>query len=94
MLRSGILYVLLVRYQDYTGSSQADLLRLNLAIPPTTTNPNPIPGLVAGDPAGWPNGRRLLDDIIAIELKAVAGATIPLVDPIVHARRGGIPPPS
>jgi hypothetical protein len=56
------------------------MLRLNLAIPPTTTSPNPI-GLVAGDPAGFPNGRRVFDDVVAIELKAVAGATIPLVDP-------------
>ena len=36
---------------------------------------------MAGDPAGFPNGRRLIDDVVAIELKAVAGATIPLVDP-------------
>ena len=40
---------------------------------------NPI-GLVAGDAGGFPNGRRLIDDVTAIELKAVAGATIGLVD--------------
>ena len=55
------------------------MLRLNLAVPPTA-KPNPI-GLVAGDAAGFPNGRRLVDDVVAIELRAVAGATIPLVDP-------------
>ncbi len=38
-------------------------------------------GIVGGDLAGFPNGRRLGDDVVAIELKAVAGATIPLVDP-------------
>ena len=42
--------------------------------------PKPL-GLVAGDPAGFPNGRRLLDDVVTIELRAVAGLTIPLVDP-------------
>jgi hypothetical protein len=34
-----------------------------------------------GDPAGFPNGRRPIDDVVTIELRAVAGATIPLVDP-------------
>ena len=57
----------------------ADLLRLNLAIPPSAT-PSPY-GILGGDLAGFPNGRRLADDIVAIELRAVAGATIPLVDP-------------
>ncbi len=53
-------------------------MRLNLAVRPTA-HPNPI-GLIAGDPAGFPNGRRLVDNVVAIELRAVAGATIPLVD--------------
>ena len=44
------------------------------------SKPNAL-GLVGGDPAGFPNGRRVFDDIVSIELKAVAGATIPLVDP-------------
>ena len=67
-------------FQNYTGATQADLLRLNLADPADGRSPNPI-GLVAGDPAGFPNGRRIVDDVVAIELRAVAGATIPLVDP-------------
>ena len=29
---------------------------------------------------GFPNGRRIMDDVVTIELQAVAGATIPLVD--------------
>jgi hypothetical protein len=66
-------------FQNYTGPRQADMLRLNVAVPPSS-NPNPI-GLVAGDAAGFPNGRRVIDDVVAIELRAVAGATIPLVDP-------------
>jgi hypothetical protein len=56
------------------------MLRLNVAVPPTAPgSENPI-GLVAGDPAGYPNGRRPIDDVTAIALKAVAGATLPLVD--------------
>jgi Domain of unknown function (DUF4331) len=57
----------------------ADLLRLNVAIPPAAS-PNNL-GILGGDLAGFPNGRRLADDIVAIELKAVAGATYPLVAP-------------
>ena len=29
---------------------------------------------------GFPNGRRVFDDVVTIELRAVAGATLPLVD--------------
>jgi Domain of unknown function (DUF4331) len=38
-------------------------------------------GLLGGDLAGFPNGRRVADDVVAIELRAVAGATYPLVNP-------------
>ena len=55
------------------------MLRLNLAVPPSA-KPNDG-GLVAGDAAGFPNGRRISDDVVTIELRAIAGATIPLVDP-------------
>ena len=80
ILLTGIPTGVVPGFQNYTGKKPADQLRLNLAVPPTTTKPNPV-GLVAGDPAGFPNGRRVFDDVIAIELKAVGGATIPLVDP-------------
>ena len=80
ILLTGIPAGVVPGFQNFTGPIQADLLRLNVAVPPTIDNPNPI-GLVAGDPAGFPNGRRINDDVTAIELKAIAGATIPLVDP-------------
>ena len=66
-------------FQNFTGATLADLLRLNMAIPPATT-PN-ILGILGGDLAGFPNGRRVLDDVFTIELRALAGVTIPLVDP-------------
>jgi len=56
----------------------ADMLRLNVAVPPAS-KPNPL-GVVGGDLAGYPNGRRITDDITNITLKAVAGATVPLVN--------------
>ena len=66
-------------FQNFTGTTQADLLRLNMAIPPSASPSNL--GVVGGDLAGFPNGRRLADDVVTIELKAIAGATFPLVDP-------------
>jgi hypothetical protein len=67
-------------FTNFTGSVQADLLRLNTAIPPTTNNPNPL-GVLGGDLAGFPNGRRVFDDVVTVELRAIAGLTLPLVDP-------------
>jgi Domain of unknown function (DUF4331) len=79
ILLTGIPAGVVPGFQNFTGATQADLLRLNMAIPPSAT-PNPL-GLIGGDPAGFPNGRRLLDDVVTVELRAIAGATIPLVDP-------------
>jgi hypothetical protein len=80
ILLTGIPSGIVPGFQNFTGPRPADMLRLNVAIPPTTKNPNAL-GVVGGDLAGYPNGRRLFDDVVSIELKAVAGATIPLVDP-------------
>ncbi|MGI8428795.1 MAG: DUF4331 family protein, partial [Solirubrobacteraceae bacterium] len=55
-----------------------DMLRLNVAVPPSAT-PNAL-GLLGNDPAGFPNGRRVADDIVTIELRALAGVTYALVD--------------
>jgi hypothetical protein len=66
-------------YTTFTGATQADLLRLNTDIAP---NHNPsIFGILGNDIAGFPNGRRVFDDVVSIELRAIAGKTIPLVDP-------------
>ena len=37
-------------------------------------------GILGGDVAGYPNGRRVIDDVVTIELQAIAGITIPYVD--------------
>ncbi|MEP6650346.1 MAG: DUF4331 domain-containing protein [Lapillicoccus sp.] len=78
ILLTGIPSGVVKGFQNFTGTTQADLLRLNLAVPPSAT-PNEL-GLVAGDPAGFPNGRRVIDDTVTVELRAIAGFTIPLVD--------------
>jgi hypothetical protein len=36
---------------------------------------------LGGDLAGFPNGRRVTDNVVSIELRAIAGATYPLVAP-------------
>jgi hypothetical protein len=66
-------------FQNYTGKVQADQLRLNVAIAPTKSSPSLL-GLLGGDAAGFPNGRRVFDDIVSIELRAIAGVTFALVD--------------
>jgi hypothetical protein len=63
-------------FQNYTGPTKADMLRLNVAIPPTARSAANILGVVGGDNAGFPNGRRVYDDVVSIELKAVAGALL------------------
>jgi Domain of unknown function (DUF4331) len=57
----------------------ADMMRLNVAVPPAK-EPNRF-GILGGDLAGYPNGRRLTDDAGAISLRAVAGVALPLVEP-------------
>ena len=56
---------------NYTGPRLADLLRVNLGIP-VTHDPKRL-GVLAGDNQGWPNGRRLDDDVIDIAEQAVGG---------------------
>ncbi|AGZ44941.1 DUF4331 domain-containing protein [Actinoplanes friuliensis] len=53
----------------------SEQLRLNMAVP-TTATPNRL-GVVGGDLAGFPNGRRLSDDVIDITLQAAEGILLP-----------------
>jgi hypothetical protein len=80
ILLTGIPAGVVPGFQNFTGTTYADMLRLNLAIPATAPAKASPGGLVAGDAAGYPNGRRVIDDVVTIELRALAGATIPLVD--------------
>jgi len=79
ILLTGIPTGIIPGFQNNTGSVLSDMLRLNTAIPPAHS-PN-ILGLLGGDLAGFPNGRRVFDDIVTVELRAVAGLTFVLVDP-------------
>jgi hypothetical protein len=61
---------------NVTGGPLADELRLNLTKAPTNPASASREGLLGGDVDGFPNGRRLGDDIVDIELQVVAGALI------------------
>jgi Domain of unknown function (DUF4331) len=69
---------------NFTGETTSDFIRLNTAIPPTgpVGTGNRL-GLLAGEFAGFPNGRRLEDDVVDIELRAFACGYGPVVGPIV-----------
>jgi hypothetical protein len=83
ILLTGIPSGLIKGFTNYTGAVQADMLRLNTSIPPTPASSKTysILGLIAGDAAGFPNGRRVTDDVVTIELRAIAGVVYPLIDP-------------
>jgi hypothetical protein len=72
------------KYSTFTGHTQADMLRLNLAIPPVANTGGKLAGnnmgALGGDLAGFPNGRRVFDDVVNIEIQALAGALLGLVD--------------
>ncbi|MDQ2807035.1 MAG: DUF4331 domain-containing protein [Chloroflexota bacterium] len=74
---------------NYTGNTKADLLRLNMTIP-VSTNPTRLSVLdttrdaSTADLQGFPNGRRLADDVVDIELRATAEG----YGPVLHALYG------
>jgi hypothetical protein len=86
ILLTGIPSGIVPGFTNFTGATQADMLRLNTTIPPTSMSSSKfsVLGLIGGDPAGFPNGRRIADDVVTIELRAIAGATYPLVSPGYH----------
>jgi hypothetical protein len=54
----------------------ADILRLNTGVPATPPAMANRLGLIAGDAAGYPNGRRLMDDVTDIALRVVVGGVL------------------
>ncbi|PTA45109.1 DUF4331 domain-containing protein [Micromonospora sp. RP3T] len=78
LLLTGVPAGLVDGFANTTGDTQADMLRLNTAIRPSA-RPDRF-GVLGGDLAGFPNGRRVTDDVVTIALRAIAGLTVPLVD--------------
>ncbi|HXW14308.1 MAG TPA: DUF4331 domain-containing protein [Terriglobia bacterium] len=59
-----------------TAGPIADLLRLNTGVAPTAPGGANRLGLLAGDGAGYPNGRRLADDVVDITLRVAVGGVL------------------
>jgi hypothetical protein len=66
----------------------ADLLRLNTGVAPTANTSRKRLGLLAGDPAGYPNGRRVSDDVTDISARAVVGVLNPAFNVFPNKRIG------
>ncbi|MEA2401589.1 MAG: hypothetical protein QOK00_1992 [Thermoleophilaceae bacterium] len=62
---------MLNQHAGVDGPPAVDTIKLNLGVPPAATE-NRF-GVIGGDTAGFPNGRRLGDDVVDIELQVVAG---------------------
>jgi hypothetical protein len=70
-----------------TNPRPSEMLRLNTGVPPAA-RPHRL-GVLAGDIAGFPNGRRVGDDVVDIALQALAGAT-PLTPDFARAPNNGL----
>ncbi|TXK66041.1 DUF4331 domain-containing protein [Alkalisalibacterium limincola] len=55
----------------------SEMLRLNTAIAPTARAEQANMGVIAGDVAGFPNGRRPGDDVVDIALRVMMGVLLP-----------------
>jgi hypothetical protein len=62
---------MLNQHRGIKGPPAVDTIKLNLGTPPADTEDRF--GVIGGDTAGFPNGRRLGDDVVDIELQVVAG---------------------
>jgi hypothetical protein len=59
------------QHKGIKGPPAVDTLKINLGVPPAATE-NRF-GVIGGDTAGFPNGRRLGDDVVDIEVQVIAG---------------------
>jgi hypothetical protein len=70
----------------------ADVIRINTGVPATAPGAASRLGVLGGDLAGFPNGRRVFDDVVDIALRVVAGgvlaAPFPGYNANVNARLG------
>jgi hypothetical protein len=75
----------LLTYTPGNYDRLSELLRLNISVAPVPlASQNPLTAL-AGDNAGWPNGRRPIDDVTDVAVKVIGGtnyAALPSIDPV------------
>jgi uncharacterized protein DUF4331 len=75
----------LLTYTAGDYSALSELLRLDVSVDPVPlASQNPLTAL-AGDGAGWPNGRRPIDDVTDVAVKVIGGANyiaLPSIDSV------------
>ena len=62
------------------NTAVAEMLRLNTDIPAVSASAQKPLGVIDGDNAGFPNGRRPGDDVVDIELRVASGVLLPEAD--------------
>ncbi len=72
-----------------TSGPVADLLRLNTGVTPTPVGSANRLGLLGGDAAGFPNGRRVFDDVTDVALRLVVGGVLAAPFPGYNAAING-----
>jgi hypothetical protein len=63
--------------RDVSNFTPSEMLRLNMNVPATPRGDISRLGVVGGDLNGFPNGRRLFDDVVDIELQVLEGILLP-----------------
>ena len=79
--RSDLVAVFLTGVQGLNqpaGVTPCEIMRLNTAIPAVAPDQQNNLGVIAGDNAGYPNGRRPGDDVVDVSLRVVMGKLISL----------------
>ena len=75
----------LLTYTPGNYSDLSELLRLDISVDPVAlASQNPLTAL-AGDTAGWPNGRRPIDDVTDVAVKVIGGTNyigLPSIDSV------------
>lgn len=78
--REDLVAVFLTGVEDLNqpaGVTPSEQLRLNMSIPPAgSVNDGNRLGVIGGDNAGFPNGRRLIDDVVDISLQVLEGELV------------------
>ena len=74
------------------GAAPAEYLRLNMSVAPKSPGQEGYSalGVIGGDISGYPNGRRLRDDVVDIALRVVEGLLVPGQDPAVKEIVSGL----
>jgi hypothetical protein len=90
--RADLISVFLTGVKDLNqpaGVTPSEMLRLNMSISPCSTTCSPF-GVLGGDTAGFPNGRRLADDVIDISLRVVLGVLLEQNKPLSETIGDGV----